>query len=70
MASRASTALPIARNTALLSAALATHSAMLQLTAAVASITLVLVLDVTGLLGWDPRSCLPRGRSRRSRRGA
>jgi hypothetical protein len=34
MASRASTALPIARNTALLSAALATHSAMLQLTAA------------------------------------
>jgi hypothetical protein len=45
--------LPIARNTALLSAALATHSAMRQLTAALASITLVLVLDVEGLL--DPR---------------
>jgi hypothetical protein len=38
---RASSALPIARNTALLSASLAAHSAMIQLAAAVASITLI-----------------------------
>jgi hypothetical protein len=60
---RDSSALPVVRNTALLSAALASHSAMLSLTAAVASITLVLVGDLvdriggarclaTGLLGW------------------
>jgi hypothetical protein len=59
---RDSSALPVVRNTALLSAALASHSAMLSLTA-VASITLVLVGDLvdrigrarclaTGLLGW------------------
>src|ERR1700750_3175205 len=43
--------LPIGRNTALLSAALAANSAMLQLSAAVASLTLVLVIGVEGLLG-------------------
>lgn len=63
--------LPIRRNTALLSAALATNSAMLQLSAAVASITLVMVLDVQGLLGLGPAivlasgalAALPAGRS-------
>jgi MFS family permease len=53
--------MPIARNTALLSAALATNSAMLQLSAAVASITLVLVLDVEGLLGLGPAIVLAAG---------
>jgi MFS family permease len=47
-------ALPIRRNTALLAASLAANSAMLQLQAAVASLTLVLVLDVKGLLGLGP----------------
>jgi MFS family permease len=56
-----SPALPIARNTALLSAALATHSAMLALAAAVASITLVRVLDVDWLLGLGPAIVLTAG---------
>ena len=63
--------LPIRRNTVLLSASLATNSAMLQLSAAVASLTLVLVLDVEGLLGLGPAivlasgalAALPAGRS-------
>src|SRR5688572_3514263 len=67
----ASPALPVARNTALLSAALAAHSAMIQLAAAVASIMLVLVLEVEGLLGLGPAivlaagalAALPAGRS-------
>jgi MFS family permease len=54
-------ALPIARNTALLSAAVAAHSGMQQLFAAVASITLVLVLDVRGLLGLGPAIVLAAG---------
>jgi MFS family permease len=54
-------ALPIRRNTALLSGALAANSAMLQLSAAVASITLVLVLDVEGLLGLGPAIVLASG---------
>jgi len=54
-------ALPIRRNTALLSASLAANSAMLQLSAAVASITLVLVLDVEGLLGLGPAIVLASG---------
>lgn len=48
------TASAVRRNTALLSGSLATSSAMLQLSAAVASITLVRVLDVGGLLGLGP----------------
>jgi MFS family permease len=48
------TDLPIARNTALLSASLAANSGMLQLQAAVASITLVEVLGIEGLLGLGP----------------
>ena len=43
------TELPIARNTALLSASLAANSGMLQLQAAVASITLVQVLGIDAL---------------------
>ena len=54
-------ALPIRRNTILLSAALAANSAMLQLSAAVASITLALVLDVEGLLGLGPAIVLASG---------
>jgi MFS family permease len=53
--------LPIGRNTALLSGALAANSAMLQLSAAVASLTLVLVLDVEGLLGLGPAIVLACG---------
>jgi MFS family permease len=53
--------LPIRRNTILLAAALAANSAMLQLSAAVASLTLVLVLDVRGLLGLGPAIVLASG---------
>jgi MFS family permease len=53
--------LPIRRNTVLLSGSLAANSAMLQLSAAVASITLVLVLDVEGLLGLGPAIVLASG---------
>ena len=53
--------LPIRRNTALLAGALAVNSAMLQLQAAVASITLVLVLDIEGLLGLGPAIVLGAG---------
>lgn len=62
--------LPIRRNTALLASALAANSAMLQLQAAVASITLVQVLEIEGLLGLGPAivlgtsavAALPAGR--------
>jgi MFS family permease len=57
----ARSALPIRRNTVLLAAALAANSAMLQLSAAVASLTLVLVLDVRGLLGLGPAIVLTAG---------
>jgi MFS family permease len=53
--------LPIARNTALLSGSLAMNSATLQLTAAVASLTLVRVLDIKGLLGLGPAITLGSG---------
>jgi MFS family permease len=52
---------PVRRNTVLLSAALAANSAMLQLSAAVASLTLVLVLDIEGLLGLGPAIVLASG---------
>jgi MFS family permease len=55
------TELPIARNTALLSASLAANSGMLQLQAAVASITLVEVLGIEGLLGLGPAIVLASG---------
>jgi MFS family permease len=54
-------ALPIRRNTGLLAAALAMSSAMLQLSAAVASLTLVSVLDIEGLLGLGPAIVLAAG---------
>src|SRR3954469_21479289 len=53
--------LPIRRNTALLSAALAANSATLQLSAAVASLTLVRVISVRGLLGLGPAIVLASG---------
>jgi MFS family permease len=53
--------LPILRNTLLLSAALAANSGMLQLSAAVASLTLVLVLGVDQLLGLGPAIVLASG---------
>ena len=52
---------PIGRNTALLSASLAMNSATLQLGAAVASLTLVRVLHVEGLLGLGPAIVLASG---------
>ena len=55
------TELPIRRNTLLLSAALAANSGMLQLSAAVASLTLVLVLGVDQLLGLGPAIVLASG---------
>jgi MFS family permease len=54
-------ALPIVRNTVLLSAAQAAHSAMHTLAVTVASITLVRVLDVAGLLGLGPAIVLAAG---------
>jgi MFS family permease len=51
----------IRRNTALLSGSLAMSSAMLQLSAAVASITLVRVVGVQGLLGLGPAIQLVSG---------
>jgi MFS family permease len=53
--------LPVGRNTALLSGSLAMNSATLQLAAAVASLTLVRVLHVEGLLGLGPAIVLGSG---------
>ena len=53
--------LPIRRNVALLSAAVAANATMLQLTSAVASISLSRVLDVQGLLGLGPAIVLAAG---------
>jgi MFS family permease len=53
--------LPIRRNIALLSAALAANAAMLQLSAAVAAISLDRVLGVEGLLGLGPAIVLAAG---------
>ncbi len=55
------TKLPIKRNTGLLSASLAMNSATLQLMAAVASLTLVRVLHIEGLLGLGPAIVLASG---------
>jgi MFS family permease len=55
------TDLPIRRNSFLLAGALAMSSAMLQLSAAVASLTLVTVLDIEGLLGLGPAIVLASG---------
>ena len=53
--------LPIRRNTALLSGALAANSAMLQLAAAVATLTFALVIEIEGLLGLGPALVLGTG---------
>jgi hypothetical protein len=62
--------IPIGRNTALLSGSLAMNSATLQLAAPVASLTLVRVLDIEGLLGLGRRSRSARARSQRCRSGS
>ncbi|HEU5278042.1 MAG TPA: MFS transporter [Gaiellaceae bacterium] len=54
MASEAPERLPIRRNTLILSATMAVNSAVLQLVAAVSSLTFVLVTGVRGLLGLGP----------------
>ena len=54
-------ALPVRRNTLLLSASLAANSGMLQLNAAVASATLVLAIGVKGLVGLGPAIVLASG---------
>ena len=51
---QSSPALPVRRNTVLLSATMAVNSAVLQLVAAVSSLTFVLVTGVRGLLGLGP----------------
>jgi MFS family permease len=53
--------LPIRRNTFLLSASLATNSAMLQLSAAVATLSVALVVGIEGLLGLGPALVLGAG---------
>jgi MFS family permease len=50
----AATTLPIRRNTVLLATTMAVYSAVLQLVAAVSSLTFVLVTGVEGLLGLGP----------------
>ena len=65
------TDLPVRRNTALLSASMAVTSATLQLVAAVATLTFVLVTGIEGLLGLGPAiflvtaalTALPAGRA-------
>src|SRR5919204_2889827 len=54
VASRTSPKLPIRRNTLILAATMAVNSAVLQLVAAVSSLTFVLVTGVRGLLGLGP----------------
>jgi len=54
VASQLPPALPIRRNTILLAATMAVNSAVLQLVAAVSSLTFVLVTGVRGLLGLGP----------------
>ena len=46
--------IPVRRNTLLLATAMAVYSSVLQLVAAVSSITFVLVSGVEGLLGLGP----------------
>jgi MFS family permease len=53
--------LPIRRNTILLAASLAANSAMLQLSAAVATLTVLLVVGVGGLVGLGPAIVLGTG---------
>lgn len=57
----AAAGLPVRRNTILLSASLAVYSAMMQLGAAVATLTVVLVVGIEGLLGLGPAIVLGTG---------
>ena len=52
----------VRRNTVLLAATMAVNSAVLQLVAAVSSLTFVLVTGVRGLLGLGPAIFLTAGR--------
>src|SRR4029453_5251002 len=52
--STATIELNVGRNTLLLAAAMAVYSSVLQLVAAVSSLTFVLVTGITGLLGLGP----------------
>jgi MFS family permease len=61
MTTTPATKLPIRRNTLLLSASLAANSGMLQLSAAVASLTLVTTLGIDQLLGLGPAIVLASG---------
>ena len=61
MSPPAEASFPIRRNTLLLAAALAANSGMLQLSAAVASLTLVTTLGVDQLLGLGPAIVLASG---------
>ncbi|MFL5580668.1 MAG: MFS transporter [Gemmatimonadaceae bacterium] len=54
MATAAETQLPIRRNTLILAGTMAVYSAVLQLVAAVSSLTFVLVTGIEGLLGLGP----------------
>jgi MFS family permease len=71
LTTEATTALHVRRNTLLLAAAMAVYSAVLQLVAAVSSLTFVLVTGVEGLLGLGPAiflaasalAALPAGRA-------
>ena len=54
VASGAPSSLPIRRNTMILAATMAVNNAVLQLVAAVLSLTFVLVTGVKGLLGLGP----------------
>jgi MFS family permease len=70
MPSAAASGLPIRRNTAILAATMAVYSTVLQLVAAVSSLTFVLVSGIEGLLGLGPAifltssalTALPAGR--------
>ena len=53
----------VRRNTVLLAVAMAVYSSVLQLTAAVSSITFVLVTGIEGLLGLGPAIFLHRLRA-------
>ena len=70
MADDAATDLPIRRNTLILASAMAVYSAVLQLVAAVSSLTFVLVTGVEGLLGLGPAIFLDRVRAHRRARRA
>ena len=71
LSTTAASSLPIRRNTLILAATMAVYSAVLQLVAAVSSLTFVLVTGVEGLLGLGPAiflassalAALPAGRA-------